>query len=60
VQAIPKKPSLQQRARRIEQRLTGQTDDFTKRYNDNFDMSWIYHDAALEGVVYTSLSSPAP
>ena len=53
VQAIPKKPSLQQRARRIEQRLTGQTDDFTKRYNDNFDMSWIYHDAALEGVVYT-------
>src|SRR3712207_7764636 len=24
-----------------------------RRYIDSFDMSWIYHDSALEGVVYT-------
>jgi Fic family protein len=53
VQAIPRKPTLQQRAKRIDQRLTKQSEDFLRRYQENFDMSWIYHDAALEGVVYT-------
>ena len=53
VQAVPRKPTLQQRAKRIDQRLGKQTEDFLHRYQENFDMSWIYHDAALEGVVYT-------
>ncbi len=50
----------------IDTRLTAQTDEFRKRYEDNLDMSWIYHDSALEGVVYTfeelrtALSGQAP
>ena len=44
---------MEERAAIIEKRLAEQTDDFRKRYNDSFLMSWIYHDAALEGVVYT-------
>ena len=27
--------------------------EFQRRYQENLDMSWIYHDSALEGVVYT-------
>ncbi len=27
--------------------------EFQQQYRDNLDMSWIYHDSALEGVVYT-------
>jgi Fic family protein len=53
VQVVPRKPSLQQRAKRIDQRLGKQSSEFLARYQENFDMSWIYHDAALEGVVYT-------
>lgn len=53
VQAPPKKASMQQRARRIDHRLMRQSSEFQGRYQHNFDMSWIYHDAALEGVVYT-------
>ena len=49
----PKRPSIEERALVIDQRLTAQTEDFRRRYIDNFDMSWIYHDSALEGVVYT-------
>lgn len=51
--APPKRPSIEERAATIEKRLAAQTDDFRKRYIDSFDMSWIYHDSALEGVVYT-------
>ncbi len=51
--APPKRLSMEERAAIIEKRLAEQTDDFRKRYNDSFLMSWIYHDAALEGVVYT-------
>lgn len=45
--------SLEERAEAIERRLAAQTDDFRQRYWDTFYMSWIYHDSALEGVVYT-------
>jgi hypothetical protein len=51
--APPKRLSMEERAVIIERRLAEQTDDFRKRYHDSFLMSWIYHDAALEGVVYT-------
>ncbi len=45
--------TIEERAASIEKRLAAQTEDFRKRYTDSFDMSWIYHDSALEGVVYT-------
>jgi fido (protein-threonine AMPylation protein) len=64
--APPRRPSVEERAVVIEARLAAQTDDFRKRYEDSLDMSWIYHDSALEGVVYTfdelrtALSGQAP
>ncbi len=64
--AAPRRPSVEERAASIETRLAAATDDFRKRYEDSLDMSWIYHDSALEGVVYTfeelrtALSGQAP
>ena len=37
----------------MQTRLAKQDEDFRRRYIESFDMSWIYHDSALEGVVYT-------
>jgi hypothetical protein len=60
------RPSIEERAADIDKRLEAQSEDFKRRYIDNFDMSWIYHDSALEGVVYTfdelrgGLSGQAP
>ena len=34
-------------------RLAKQDEAFRRRYTESFDMSWIYHDSALEGVVYS-------
>ncbi len=45
--------TLEERAASIDKRLNAQSDDFRQRYWDSFYMSWIYHDSALEGVVYT-------
>ncbi|MBW2525107.1 MAG: Fic family protein, partial [Deltaproteobacteria bacterium] len=53
VKAVPRRPTLLQRSKRIDQRLTRQDADFLGKYYENFEMSWIYHDTALEGVVYT-------
>jgi hypothetical protein len=50
----PKRLSLEERAASVDTRVTAATDDFRRRYTDSFDMSWIYHDSALEGVVYTT------
>ncbi|APR77658.1 Huntingtin interacting protein E-like protein [Minicystis rosea] len=61
-----KRPSIEERAGQIEQRLAAASPEFRKRYEDSLDMSWIYHDSALEGVVYTfeelrtALSGQAP
>jgi Fic family protein len=44
---------VEERAASIDARLKAQADDFRKRYEESLDMSWIYHDSALEGVVYT-------
>jgi Fic family protein len=49
----PKRQSIEERASQIEQRLASAGEEFRKRYLDSLDMSWIYHDSALEGVVYT-------
>jgi hypothetical protein len=48
-----KRPSIEERSASIEVRLNAQSEEFRRRYIDSFDMSWIYHDSALEGVVYT-------
>jgi hypothetical protein len=45
--------TFEERAASIEKRLAAQSDEFRTRYWDSFYMSWIYHDSALEGVVYT-------
>lgn len=45
--------TFEERAASIENRLAEQSDEFRARYWDSFYMSWIYHDSALEGVVYT-------
>ncbi len=50
----PRRLSLEERAASVETRVAAATDDFRRRYTDSFDMSWIYHDSALEGVVYTT------
>jgi Fic family protein len=66
IMAPPKRPSIEERAGQIDQRLGAAAPDFKKRYEDSLDMSWIYHDSALEGVVYTfeelrnALSGMAP
>lgn len=51
--AAVKRPSIEERSASIEVRLNAQSEEFRRRYIDSFDMSWIYHDSALEGVVYT-------
>ena len=48
----PRRLSLEERAASVETRVTAATEEFRHRYTDSFDMSWIYHDSALEGVVY--------
>ncbi|MEB2321965.1 MAG: Fic family protein, partial [Sorangiineae bacterium] len=55
----PPEPSIpdrfDERYALIEARLANADESFRKAYDDNFDMSWIHHDSALEGVVYTFL-----
>jgi Fic family protein len=51
--AAVKRPTIEERSASIETRLNAQSEEFRRRYIDSFDMSWIYHDSALEGVVYT-------
>jgi len=59
---IPKPPptppvlppaSIEERYALIQGRLASQPNSFKRDYAESFDMSWIYHDSALEGVVYT-------
>jgi Fic family protein len=53
VEPPPKQLSLEERVQILEERLTKADADFQRAYRDNLDMSWIYHDSALEGSVYT-------
>lgn len=53
VKEVPRKPTLEERAKSIESRIQRQATEFRERFDEEFDMSWIYHDTALEGVVYT-------
>ncbi len=49
----PKVVSLEERTATLERRLQAADADFQRQYKENLDMSWIYHDTAIEGVVYT-------
>jgi len=51
--APPKPVSLEERTATLESRLQHTDIDFQRKYKENLDMSWIYHDTAIEGVVYT-------
>jgi len=50
-----KQLSLEERVQILEERLTKADADFQRAYRDNLDMSWIYHDSALEGSIYTGV-----
>ena len=54
---VPVKPpppsEIDARWAKIQERLRAMPERFQREYNESFDMSWIHHDSALEGVVYT-------
>jgi len=45
--------SVEERWAIINERLNGMDEQFQREYRESFEMSWVYHDSALEGVVYT-------
>lgn len=49
----PKPMSFEERYAILEKRLQQVDPNAMTVYRQQFDMSWIYHDSALEGVVYT-------
>jgi hypothetical protein len=50
----PEPPAtIEERYAKLQARLQQTSDDFRSTYEENFVMSWIHHDSALEGVVYT-------
>ncbi|MEO6418600.1 MAG: Fic family protein [Polyangiaceae bacterium] len=49
----PKPVTVEERTASLESRLQKADPVFQENYRENLDMSWIYHDSALEGVVYT-------
>ncbi len=49
----PKAQSIEERTAYLEERLKAAPADLQAKYRDDLDMSWISHDSALEGVVYT-------
>lgn len=53
VEPPPKPLTLEERVQLLEKRLLESDPEFQRAYRENLDMSWIYHDSALEGSVYT-------
>jgi Fic family protein len=49
----PPPASIEERVALVQTRLAKQDEAFRQRYLESLDMSWIYHDSALEGVVYS-------
>jgi Fic family protein len=45
--------SIEDRWANIEARLAQTSEAFRLQFHENLDMSWIFHDSALEGTVYT-------
>ncbi len=50
---LPKAMSIEERTAFLESRLLSARPDVQQKYRDDLDMSWIAHDSALEGVVYS-------
>jgi Fic family protein len=55
VEPPPKQLTLEERTAGLETRLLAAEAEFQRAYRENLDMSWIYHDSALEGSVYTPI-----
>lgn len=49
----PPPATIEERYAKIRERIAQTDDTFRAEYEDNLLISWIYHDSALEGVVYT-------
>lgn len=49
----PKPKTLEERNVILQKRLSQMPADFQDAYRRRLDMTWIYHDSAIEGVVYT-------
>jgi Fic family protein len=49
----PRPRTIEERTATLEAKLQAADTAFLDEYRDNLDMSWIYHDSAIEGVVYT-------
>jgi Fic family protein len=52
-QEAPQPLSIEERTAYLEDRLKSAAPEVQAKYRDDLDMSWIAHDSALEGVVYT-------
>jgi Fic family protein len=50
---VPKSLSIEERTAYLEDRLKSAPPEVQAKYREDLDMSWIAHDSALEGVVYT-------
>ena len=46
-------PSLEERVAQLQELLDAADPQVRKEYQERFDIAWIYHDSALEGVVYS-------
>jgi len=55
VEPPPKQLSIEERWASLEERLLKAEPEFQRAYRESLDMSWIYHDSALEGSVYTPI-----
>jgi Fic family protein len=49
----PKPLTIEERTAYLEERLKSAPPEVQAKYRDDLDMSWVAHDSALEGVVYT-------
>lgn len=55
VEPPPKQLTLEERWASLQERLLKADPEFQRAYQESVDMSWIYHDSALEGSVYTPI-----
>jgi fido (protein-threonine AMPylation protein) len=55
VEPPPKQLTLEERWASLQERLLKTEPEFQRAYQESLDMSWIYHDSALEGSVYTPI-----
>ena len=46
-------PSLEERVATLNELIDAASEQTLKEYHERFDIAWIYHDSALEGVVYS-------